>query len=163
MKELKPIRNRTEYQAALLEASIYFDKPPELGTKKADRFEILLMLIESYEVKEYPISSPDPIEAIKFRMEQANLKPKDLKPMIGELNRVYEVLSKKRRLTLSMIRRLHTSLGIPAESLIAWLFKLRKNRFCNIFDRPRSWHFSVSWSLDTSGRWFIGPLGVVVD
>ena len=163
MKELKPIRNRAEYQAALLEASIYFDKPPELGTKKADRFEILLMLIEFYEAKEYPISPPDPIEAIKFRMEQANLKPKDLKPMIGELNRVYEVLSKKRRLTLSMIRRLHTSLGIPAESLIAWLFKLRKNRFCNIFDRPRSWHFSVSWSLDTSGRWFIGPLGVVVD
>ena len=119
MKELKPIRNRAEYQAALLEASIYFDKPPELGTKKADRFEILLMLIESYEAKEYTISSPDPIEAIKFRMEQANLKPKDLKPMIGELNRVYEVLSKKRRLTLSMIRKLHTSLGIPAESLIA--------------------------------------------
>jgi HTH-type transcriptional regulator/antitoxin HigA len=119
MKELKPIRNRAEYQAALLEASIYFDKPPKLGTKKADRFEILLMLIEFYEAKEYPISPPDPIEAIKFRMEQANLKPKDLKPMIGELNRVYEVLSKKRRLTLSMIRRLHTSLGIPAESLIA--------------------------------------------
>jgi HTH-type transcriptional regulator / antitoxin HigA len=119
MKELKPIRNKFDYQAALLEASVYFDKPPEIGTKKADRFEILLMLIESYEAKEYPISPPDPIEAIKFRMEQANLKPKDLKPMIGELNRVYEVLSKKRRLTLSMIRRLHDGLGIPAESLIA--------------------------------------------
>jgi HTH-type transcriptional regulator/antitoxin HigA len=64
------------------------------------------------------MSSPDPIEAIKFRMEQANLKPKDLKPMIGELNRVYEALSRKRSLTLPMIRRLHTGLGIPAHSLI---------------------------------------------
>jgi HTH-type transcriptional regulator/antitoxin HigA len=62
---------------------------------------------------------PDPIEAIKFRMEQANLKPKDLKPMVGELNRVYEVLARKRSLTLPMIRRLHADLGIPAESLIA--------------------------------------------
>ena len=163
MKELKPIRNRAEYQAALLEASIYFDKPPELGTKKADRFEILLMLIESYEAKEYPISPPDPIEAIKFRMEQANLKPKDLKPMIGELNRVYEVLSKKRRLTLSMIRRLHTGLGIPAESLIAWLFKLRKNSLSNILNRSWSRYFSVSRCFDSLTCWFISPFRVIVD
>lgn len=117
-KELKPIRNDAEYELALKEASIYFDQVPELGTKKADRFEILLMLIDAYEAKHHVISAPDPIEAIKFRMEQANLKPKDLKPMIGELNRVYEVLAKKRRLTLPMIRRLHSGLGIPAESLI---------------------------------------------
>jgi HTH-type transcriptional regulator/antitoxin HigA len=119
MKELKPIRNEKDYQEALEEASFYFDRPPAVGSKKGNRFEILLMLIEAYEHSNYPIEPPDPIEAIKFRMEQANLKPKDLKPMIGELNRVYEVLSKKRRLTLSMIRRLHDGLGIPAESLIA--------------------------------------------
>ena len=119
MKDLKPIRTEHEYQEALEEASIYFDKPPALGSKKGDRFEILLMLIEAYERANYPIQPPDPIEAIKFRMEQANLKPKDLKPMIGELNRVYEVLARKRRLTLSMIRRLHDGLGISAESLIA--------------------------------------------
>ena len=118
MKELKPIHNEAEYESALAEASIYFDKEPTPGTKKADRFEMLLLLIQSYESKHYVISAHDPIEAIKFRMEQANLKPKDLKPMIGELNRVYEVLSKKRSLTLPMIRRLHTALGIPAESLI---------------------------------------------
>ena len=76
------------------------------------------MLIEAYEAKHHVILPADPIEAIKFRMEQANLKPKDLKSMIGELNRVYEVLAKKRSLTLPMIRRLHSALGIPAESLI---------------------------------------------
>ncbi len=118
MKDLKPIRNEIEYELALQEASIYFDSEPKPGTKKGDRFEILLMLIESYEEKFYKIDSPDPIDAIKFRMEQANLKPKDLTPMIGELNRVYEILNKKRNLTLPMIRRLHISLGIPAESLI---------------------------------------------
>jgi len=120
MKELKPIHNEAEYELALAEAALYFDKEPAPGTKKADRFEILLLLIESYEAKHYVVNSPDPIEAIKFRMEQANLKPKDLKPMIGELNRVYEVLSKKRSLTLPMIRRLHIGLGIPAQSLILW-------------------------------------------
>ncbi|CAM3652917.1 helix-turn-helix domain-containing protein [Polynucleobacter brandtiae] len=119
MKELKPIRNESEYEDALAEASVYFDKEPALGTKKADRFEILLMLIDSYEAKHHVISPADPVEDIRFRMEQANLKPKDLKPMIGELNRVYEVLAKKRSLTLPMIRRLHNGLGIPAESLIA--------------------------------------------
>jgi HTH-type transcriptional regulator / antitoxin HigA len=119
MKELKPIRSEQEYEEALKEASHYFVNLPPEGSKHADRFEIMLMLIEAYEAKNYPIAPPDPIEAIKFRMEQANLKPKDLKPMIGELNRVYEVLARKRGLTLPMIRRLHTGLGIPAESLIA--------------------------------------------
>ena len=117
-KESKPIRHESEYELALKEVSAFFDAEPAPGSKKADRFEMLLMLIEAYELKHYAIDAPDPIEAIKFRMEQANLKPKDLKPMIGELNRVYEVLSRKRRLTLPMIRRLHIGLGIPAQSLI---------------------------------------------
>ena len=119
MTSLKPIRNEEDYQAALAEASLYFDNEPSPGSKKADRFEILLMLIESYENEHYKIDAPNPIDAIKFRMEQGNLKPKDLKPMIGELNRVYEVLSHKRNLTLPMIRKLHFDLGIPAESLIS--------------------------------------------
>jgi HTH-type transcriptional regulator/antitoxin HigA len=118
MKHLKPIRNLIEYKSALAEASDFFDAEPKLGSKEADRFEILLMLIEAYEAKRYPISSPDPVEAIKFRMEQAGLKPKDLQPMIGGLNRVYEILNHKRPLTLRMIWKLHSMLGIPAESLI---------------------------------------------
>ena len=118
MKHLKPIRNKVEYKAALSEASNFFDNEPKRGSKEADRFEILLMLIEAYEAKHYQILPPDPVEAIKFRMEQAGLKPKDLQPMIGGLNRVYEILNHKRPLTLRMIWRLHSMLGIPAESLI---------------------------------------------
>ncbi len=118
MKDLKPIRNEAEYRSALAEISQFIDKEPTPGSKKGDRFEMLLLLVESYEAKLYPISSPDPIEAIKFRMEQAGLKPKDLQPMIGGLNRVYEILNGKRALTLKMIWNLHTMLGIPAESLI---------------------------------------------
>ena len=76
------------------------------------------MLIESYEAKHDPTDLPDPIEAIKFRMEQVGLKPKDLQPMIGGLNRDYEILNRKRPLTLKMIWKLHSMLGIPAESLI---------------------------------------------
>lgn len=118
MKELKPIRNNAEYKSVLAEISQLIDNEPVPGSKKGDRFELLLMLVEIYEAKHYPISLPDPIEAIKFRMEQAGLKPKDLQPMIGGLNRVYEILNRKRPLTLKMIWNLHTMLGIPAESLI---------------------------------------------
>ena len=118
MKHLKPIRNKIEYKAALSEVSKFFDDEPKRGSKEADRFEILLMLVEAYEAKHYQILPPDPVEAIKFRMEQAGLKPKDLQPMIGGLNRVYEILNHKRPLTLRMIWKLHSMLGIPAESLI---------------------------------------------
>ena len=118
MKELKPIRNKIEYKDALAQASYYFDHEPKSGSKDGDRFEILLMLIEAYESKHYAILPPDPIEAIKFRMEQSGLSPKDLQPMIGGLNRVYEILNRKRPLTLKTIWRLHSMLGIPADSLI---------------------------------------------
>ena len=116
--ELKPIRTEQDYSAALSEVSAFFDKEPEPGTPDGDRFEILMMLIENYEQKHYAIEAPDPIEAIKFRMEQSGLTAKDLTPMIGRLNRVYEVLNYKRPLTLAMIRRLHVDLRIPADSLI---------------------------------------------
>ena len=76
-------------------------------------------LVQAYEAKHVPITAPDPVEAIKFRMDQSGLSVKDLEPMIGKSNRVYEVLNRKRPLTLAMIRRLHKSLGIPADVLIA--------------------------------------------
>ena len=116
--ELKPIRTEAQYTAALREVSPFFDAEPALSTPEADRFEMLLMLIEAYEAKHYPIAPPRPVEAIKFRMEQAGLSVRDLEPMIGRANRVYEVLNGKRQLTLPMIRRLHAMLGIPASSLI---------------------------------------------
>ena len=116
--DIKPIRTKTDYRAALREASALFDNEPAFGSPEGDRFEILIMLIEAYESKHFSIDLPDPVEAIKFRMEQAGLTPKDLQPMIGRLNRVYEILTYKRPLTLPMIRRLHDMLGIPAGSLI---------------------------------------------
>ncbi|MBI1771121.1 MAG: transcriptional regulator [Burkholderiales bacterium] len=116
---IKPIRTEADYEAALQETSRYFDQQPEPDTEAGDHFEVLLMLIEAYEAKHYSIASPDPIAAIQFRMEQAGLTAKDLEPMIGRSNRVYEILNRKRPLTLAMIRRLHAGLGIPAESLIA--------------------------------------------
>ncbi len=115
---LRPIRTDNDHRAALSELSTYFDNEPEPGTPEGDRFEVMLTLVESYESKHFPIDLPDPVEAIKFRMEQSGLTPKDLQPMIGRLNRVYEVLNRKRPLTLPMIWKLHQGLGIPAENLI---------------------------------------------
>ena len=116
--DIKPVRTEADYKAALREVSAYFDSEPEPGTPDGDRFEILLTLVEAYEAKHFTIDLPDPVEAIKFRMEQAGLTPKDLVPAIGRLNRVYEILARKRPLTLGMIWRLHEEFGIPAESLI---------------------------------------------
>lgn len=116
--DIRPIRTKADYQSALREVSAYFDHEPKPGTPEGDRFEVLLTLVEAYEAKHYPIDLPDPVEAIKFRMEQGGLTPKDLVPAIGRLNRVYEILARKRPLSLNMIWRLHEKFGIPAESLI---------------------------------------------
>ena len=115
---IHPIRTKADYKRALREVSAYFDDEPEPGSEDGDRFEILATLVEAYEAKHFPIDAPDPIEAIRFRMEQGGLTVKDLVPSIGQPNRVYEVLNRKRGLTLEMIRNLHRNLGIPAESLI---------------------------------------------
>lgn len=115
---IKPIHNNDDYEAALSEVSAYFDNEPTPNTPEGDRFEVLLTLVEAYETKHFPIDLPDPVEAIKFRMEQSGLSPKDLVPMIGRVNRVYEVLNHKRSLTLPMIWKLHAMLDIPAASLI---------------------------------------------
>jgi len=117
--DIHPIRNNADYEAALKAVSPWFENEPAPGTEEADRFEVLLTLIEAYEHKHFPVALPDPIEAIKFRMEQEGLGVKDLEPMIGRANRVYEVLNRRRPLTLAMIRRLHRGLGIPAEVLVA--------------------------------------------
>ncbi len=100
------------------EVSAYFDHEPEPDSLGGGGFEVLLTLVEAYEAKWFSINLPDPIEAIKFRMEQAGLTPKDLVLMIGRLNRVYEVVNRKRSLTLPMIWKLHDRLEIPAASLI---------------------------------------------
>jgi HTH-type transcriptional regulator/antitoxin HigA len=117
-KNAYPIRTAADYQAALQLVAPYFDSEPEPDSDAGAHFEAMVTLIAAYEAKHYPIDPPDPMAAIKFRMEQQGLKPKDLEPMIGRRNRVYEVLNDKRRLTLAMVWKLHTGLGIPAESLI---------------------------------------------
>ena len=91
---------------------------PDANTPEGEKLDVLTTLIQAYEVKNFPIDLPDPIEAIKFRMDQAGLSAKDLEPMIGRRNRVYEILNRKRSLTLPMIWKLHTELGIPAANLI---------------------------------------------
>lgn len=116
--EIRPIKTESDYKEALREVSAFFDNEPTPGTPEGDRFEVLLTLVEAYEAKHYPIELPDPVEAIKFRMDQSGLTPKDLVPSIGRLNRVYEVLNRKRPLTLNMIWKLNQNLGIPAECLI---------------------------------------------
>ena len=115
---IHPIRTEADYQAALQLVAPYFDNEPEIDSDAGAHFEAMLTLIEAYEAKYYPIDPPDPVQAIKFRMEQQGLMPKDLEPMIGQRNRVYEVLNGKRKLTMAMVWKLHTGLGIPAESLI---------------------------------------------
>lgn len=115
---IRPIHSDDDYRAALRELSAYFDNEPEPGSDDADRFEVLITLVDAYEKRRLPMEAPDPIEAIRFRMEQGGLTIKDLVPSIGRTNRVYEVLNGKRALTLEMIRKLHRNLDIPAESLI---------------------------------------------
>ncbi len=117
--DIRPIRNDDDYRVALRDISKLMNLDPDIGTAKGDRLDVLATLVQAYEARHFPIDAPDPIEAIKFRIEQGGLSVKDLEPMIGRSNRVYEVLSRSRPLTLGMIRRLHKGLGIPAEVLIA--------------------------------------------
>jgi len=118
MDNIHPIRTERDYERALKDVETYFDNEPAPGSPEEERFEVLLALIKVWEDAHYPIDPPDPVDAIKFRMEQAGLTPKDLMPAIGRLNRVYEVLNGKRSLTLPMIWKLNDLFGIPLESLI---------------------------------------------
>lgn len=117
--KLKPIRDEAEYRSALHELSVFFDSDPDAACGEvADYFEVLATLVSAYEEENYPIDAPDPIEAIKFRMDQMDMEIKDLDTIIGKPNRVYEVFSKKRPLTLNMIRRIREKMGISADILI---------------------------------------------
>jgi HTH-type transcriptional regulator/antitoxin HigA len=114
--EIKPVRNVREHKAALAEVERLWDAKP--GTSEHDRLDVLVTLIEAYEDKHEPIPPPDPIDAILFRMDQLDLDRKDLEPLIGSRARVSEVLGRRRGLSLGMIRRLHSQLGIPADILV---------------------------------------------
>jgi HTH-type transcriptional regulator / antitoxin HigA len=114
--ELKPIRTKSDYTAALVEAERLWGA--KSGTPKGDRLDVLATLIDAYEASHYPMDPPDPIDAIQFRMEQLGLTRKDLEPLIGTRARVAEVMNRKRSLSIDMIRRLHEQLGISAEVLI---------------------------------------------
>lgn len=114
--ELKPIRTEADYDAAMAEIEGLWGA--KSGTPKGDRLDVLATLAEAYEAKHYPIDPPDPVEAIRFRMEQQGITRKELEPMIGTRGRVSEVLARKRSLTIEMIRRLHNGLGISADILI---------------------------------------------
>ncbi len=114
--DIKPIRSKRDYEAALRVIEMLMTA--KAGTEEGDRLDILTMLVEAYEAKHFPLDLPDPVEAIKLVMEQRNLTVNDLVPYIGRPNRVYEVLNRKRPLTMAMVWKLHRGLGIPAESLI---------------------------------------------
>lgn len=114
--EIAPIKTKRDYRRALKEIEGLM--AARRNTPEGDRLDVLVTLVEAWEAKHYPMDLPDPVEAIKYHMEQKGLKPRDLTPFIGGRNRVYEVLNRKRPLTLGMIRRLHAGLGIPAESLL---------------------------------------------
>lgn len=118
--DIKPIKTQADHKAALKTVESLMGAAT--NTPDGDRLDVLVTLIEAYESRHYAMDPPDPIEAIKFRMEQLQLSPKDLTPIFGRLNRVYEVLNRKRSLTLAMIRRLNAELRIPPESLITSAF-----------------------------------------
>ena len=113
---IKPIRNEDDYRETLNQIETLMNAQED--SFEGDQLDVLVTLVEAYERKMYPMDLPDPVEAIKFYMEQNDMTPKDLEPVIGRINRVYEVLNHTRPLTLKMIRNLHGQFGIPAESLI---------------------------------------------
>jgi HTH-type transcriptional regulator / antitoxin HigA len=114
--ELRPIHTEVDYEEALVAVERLWGAKG--GTPEGDRLDVLATLIDAYETEHYPMDPPDPVEAIKFRMEQQGLSRKDLEPLIGTRTRVAEVLNRKRSLSIGMIRRLHDRLGISAEVLI---------------------------------------------
>jgi len=114
--KIHPIRTEADYDKALANVERLWGS--KQGTPNGDRLDVLLVLVEDYESRHHPIDRPDPVEAIKFRMEQMNLTRKDLEPLIGPRGRVTEVINRRRPLSLAMIRKLHAGLRIPLESLI---------------------------------------------
>ena len=114
---IKPVRTKRDYEGALKTVEGLMNA--RAGSPEGDRLDILVTLIQAYEAKHLPMLPPDPVEAIKFMMEQRGLTVQDLVPVFGRTNRAYEVLNRTRPLSLGMIRRLHADFGIPADILIA--------------------------------------------
>ena len=115
---INPIRNESDYRATLKEVSVLMEHDPRPDSPEGERLDVLVTLVQAYEARHHPVDPPDPIEAIRFRMDQAGLTVADMVEYIGPTHRVYEVLARKRPLTLRMIRRLVHGLGIPADVLI---------------------------------------------
>jgi HTH-type transcriptional regulator/antitoxin HigA len=118
---IKPIKTEADYRAALKEIESLMMAAAD--SPEGEKLDVMVTLLEAYEAKHFALDFPDPVAAIKFEMERRGLTIKDLEPMIGKSNRVYEILNHKRSLTLKMIWNLHAGLGIPAESLIKPLLK----------------------------------------
>jgi len=116
MADVRPIRTKRDHEAALKEVERLWGA--KAGTREGDKVDVLATLIDAYEAEHYPMDPPDPIEAIKFRMEQQGLKRRDLEEIIGTRTRIAEILNRKRGLSIAMIRRLHERLGISADVLI---------------------------------------------
>jgi HTH-type transcriptional regulator/antitoxin HigA len=117
-KPIRPLRNEADYDAALAEITLYFDKPPKRGTPVADRFDLLALVIEDYERRHWAIEPPNPVAAIRYRTETGGYTQADLGRLIGSRQRASDVLARKRRLTMRMAWELHREWGIPAEALI---------------------------------------------
>jgi HTH-type transcriptional regulator / antitoxin HigA len=117
-KMIRPIHSEAEYDAALAEIERYFDKAPKPGTTEADRFDLLALVIEDYEKKHWPIEPPNPVDAIRYRMETGGYTQADLGRLLGSRQRASDVLTRRRRLTMQMVWKLHREWGIPAEALI---------------------------------------------
>lgn len=116
--DIRPIRTKADHKAALRAIEALMDADPKPGSADGDRLEVLATLVAAYEDKHHAIAPPEPIEAIRFRMEQSGLSVQDIAKAFGKPNRYYEVINGKRALSLAMIQRLHHDFGIPAESLI---------------------------------------------
>jgi HTH-type transcriptional regulator / antitoxin HigA len=134
---VKLIKTKNDYNEALRKIENVLAKGVKKGTKEGDELEILLLLVEKYEDAHFPIDAPDPVEAIKFRMEQMDLKPRDLEAILGNKSLVSKILNRKRSLSLAMIRNLNKALHIPTEILIREYspkvaFKTKKAKFSRI-------------------------------
>ncbi len=116
MADVKPIKTARDHELAMAEIECLWGAAS--GTPEGDRLDVLATLIDAYEAQQFPMDPPDPVDATKFRMEQQGLKRKDLEGLIGSRGRIAEVLDRKRALSIAMIRKLHSELGIPAEILI---------------------------------------------
>lgn len=142
---IKPLKTKKAYRSALKEIESLMRS--KANTPEGDRLDVLTTLVEAYERSHFPMDLPDAVDAIKFRMEQANLTVNDLESVIGRTNRVYEVLSRKRPLTLRMIEGLHLRFGIPAESLLR-----QQNRSSKSAGAHRSYQRAPNSGRSQKGR-----------